>query len=62
MCEAKEAVVRRYFEGVTAKDRAMITSCFAEQVELRDMCGISKGAPRMVTTARAAPPLPSPSD
>jgi hypothetical protein len=46
-CEEKEAVVRRYFAGVNAKDREMIMSCFADTVELRDMCGISRGAPRM---------------
>jgi len=43
---AKEAVVRRYFAGVNAKDRASIRSCFADTVHMRDMCGISKGAPR----------------
>ena len=28
--EAKEEVVRRYFEGVNKQDRAQISSCFAE--------------------------------
>jgi hypothetical protein len=41
-CVAKEAVVRRYFEGVNLKDYAMIRSCFAPVVTLRDMCGLSK--------------------
>eukprot|EP00854_Cymbomonas_tetramitiformis_P011479 gene11479-13566_t len=50
-CEDKEAVVCRYFAGVNAKDRAMIASCFADTVELRDMCGISRGAPRTATAA-----------
>ncbi|KAL9178373.1 hypothetical protein ACHAXT_000020 [Thalassiosira profunda] len=45
----KEAVVRRYFEGVNQKDPAMMASCFADQVELRDMCGPSKGAPRFAS-------------
>eukprot|EP00980_Cylindrotheca_fusiformis_P001225 scaffold331_cov117-Cylindrotheca_fusiformis.AAC.3 len=43
----KEEVVRRYFDGVNKKDPAMMASCFADTVELRDMCGPSKGEPRM---------------
>jgi len=43
----KEEVVRRYFDGVNKQDPAMMASCFADTVELRDMCGPSKGEPRM---------------
>lgn len=47
--EAAEEVVSRYFDGVNDKDAQMIASCFAPSVELRDMCGISKGTPRTAT-------------
>jgi hypothetical protein len=47
LLEEKEAVVRRYFEGVNKKDPKIMSSCFAEKVELRDMCGPSNGEPRM---------------
>lgn len=38
--------MRRYFAGVNAQDAAAIRSCFAATVQLRDMCGLSRGAPR----------------
>jgi hypothetical protein len=47
LMQEKEAVVRRYFDGVNKKDPEMMASCFAATVELRDMCGPSKGEPRM---------------
>jgi beta-phosphoglucomutase-like phosphatase (HAD superfamily) len=47
LMQEKEAVVRRYFDGVNKKDPEMMASCFAATVELRDMCGPSKGDPHM---------------
>ena len=45
----KEEVVSRYFDGVNKKDPAMMSSCFAEKVELHDMCGPSKGKARFAS-------------
>mmetsp|Transcript_34432 Transcript_34432/g.83296 ORF Transcript_34432/g.83296 Transcript_34432/m.83296 type:complete len:436 (+) Transcript_34432:77-1384(+) len=50
LMEEKEAIVRRYFEGVNKKAPAMMSSCFAEKVQLRDMCGPSKGEPRYASS------------
>ena len=52
--QEKEAVVRRYFDGVNKKDPGMMASCFASQVELRDMCGPSRGEPRYASPADMA--------
>lgn len=46
LMQEKEKVVRRYFDGVNKTDPEMMASCFSEKVELRDMCGPSKGEPR----------------
>lgn len=48
--QEKETIVRRYFDGVNKKDQEMMASCFAEKVELRDMCGPSKGEPRYASS------------
>lgn len=53
-CAAKEAVVRQYFDSVTAKDRASIEACFADTVQLRDVCGPTQGALRTSTPAEMA--------
>ena len=46
----KEEVVARYFDGVNKKDPEMMSSCFAEKVELRDMCSpTTKGEPRFAS-------------
>mmetsp|Transcript_47417 Transcript_47417/g.143540 ORF Transcript_47417/g.143540 Transcript_47417/m.143540 type:complete len:422 (-) Transcript_47417:166-1431(-) len=50
LMEEKEAVVRSYFDGVNKKDPNMMSSCFADKVELRDMCGPSKGKPRYASS------------
>lgn len=50
----KEDVVRRYFDGVNKKNPEMMASCFADTVELRDMCGPSKGEPRMACSTDMA--------
>ena len=52
--ERKEAVVRRYFDGVNLRDRDLMASCFADPVELRDMCGPSGGRPRLATPTAMA--------
>lgn len=39
----KEAVVRRYFEGVTNKDKDQILACFAPICNIRDVCRLREG-------------------
>ena len=41
----------RYFEGVNKRDKEQISSCFADVVELRDMCGPSRGKLRTASAA-----------
>lgn len=36
----RERVVRRYFEGVSKKDAGTISSCFAEEARIRDVCNL----------------------
>ena len=47
--QEKEEVVNRYFDGVNKQDGDLMASCFADKVELRDMCGPSKGKIRYAT-------------
>ena len=54
LMEVKEDVVRRYFDGVNQQDADMMSSCFAEQVELIDMCGPSKGIPKFASCQEMA--------
>mmetsp|Transcript_17958 Transcript_17958/g.29107 ORF Transcript_17958/g.29107 Transcript_17958/m.29107 type:complete len:496 (+) Transcript_17958:46-1533(+) len=46
---AHEATVRAYFAAVEAQDLEQVRACFAERVELVDVCGLSKGEPRWAT-------------
>ena len=37
----REQVVENYFKGVDKKDRALISSCFADTVTIRDVCNLN---------------------
>jgi len=50
----KEEVVRQYFEGINQKNFEKITDCFADSVELVDVCGPSKGKPTYATNVQMA--------
>ncbi len=39
--EQREEVVRRYFDGVTKKNREQIQSCFADEACITDICSIN---------------------
>ena len=49
----REKVVKRYFEGVTEKDASKISSCFAEEASIRDVCNLS-GNSKLVRVATPA--------
>jgi len=39
--EQREAIVRKYFDGVNKKDRDQIKSCFADEAEITDVCALN---------------------